>query len=240
MRQFRRLKPCFSAILAAAVLLSGCAEPPEAPAAPRVIRKKIDRPPGPSTMQAPPGKADAGQAAATPARRPAEAAEPSGAGLEKPVAEKPAEPSGSALQATLAALIGSGGAKAGESPANGGYDPKGKIDPFRPLFTERNVPQAKSKPPEKRRQPLTPLEKVDLSQLRLVAIIRSADRDMALVEEASGKGYIVEKGTYIGVNSGRVIEIHDGGIVVEEEVMTVLGEPTIQHRELRLPKNTGE
>ena len=62
----------------------------------------------------------------------------------------------------------------------------------------------------------------------------------ALVEESSGKGYIITKGTYIGVNQGTVIEIQKDRIVVEEEVENIQGEITVKTRELRLPKPPGE
>ncbi len=120
-----------------------------------------------------------------------------------------------------------------------------KIDPFAPLFKE----EVASKPEEavvaksetKRRIPLTPLEKIDLSQLKLVGIVRGAQSgEKALVEEASGKGYIVTKGTYIGLNAGRVLQILGDGIVIEEEIEDALGKVTIIRTELKLQKPPGE
>jgi len=88
--------------------------------------------------------------------------------------------------------------------------------------------------------PTTPLERIELSQLRLRAVVRSASGNKALVEEASGKGYIITKGTFIGVNQGTVIEIQKDKIVVEEEIEDIQGEITVKKRELRLPKPPGE
>ena len=64
---------------------------------------------------------------------------------------------------------------------------------------------------------MTPLERIDLSQLKLVGIILASSGNRALVEESSGKGYVIKTGTYIGVNSGKVVKIRKEKVVVEEE-----------------------
>jgi len=115
------------------------------------------------------------------------------------------------------------------------YNPKGKIDPFVPLFKEKpriiNV---------KRRIPLTPLEKIALSQLKLVGIIRHMDGNKGLVEEASGKGYIIAKGTYIGIHSGSVVEILNDRVIIKETVENILGKLMTRKIELKLQKPPGE
>jgi type IV pilus assembly protein PilP len=125
------------------------------------------------------------------------------------------------------------------------YSPKGKPDPFAPLFRDEPEKAAASAPvvagaKRKRRVPTTPLEKVDVSQLKLVATVRSPNGNAALVEDASGKGFIVRKGTYIGINSGSVVQIVKDRIVVEEEIETLLGEISLQKRELKIQKPPGE
>jgi len=128
--------------------------------------------------------------------------------------------------------------------ALGGYSPAGKVDPFQPLFEEKPAaPEdtaAAEKQKTKRRMPLTPLERVDLSQLKLVGIIQAPSGNKALVEEASGKGYIIKKGTFIGIHAGRVLEIQKDRVVVEEEVENVLGQYTLEKKELKLQKPPGE
>lgn len=128
-----------------------------------------------------------------------------------------------------------------------GYDPKGKTDPFIPLIKEEstkagggNLVPAKQKVDRQKRKPTTPLERIGLSQLSLRAIVRSAQGNKALVQEASGKGYVVTKGTFIGVNQGTVIDIQKDRVIVEEEVETLQGDITLKTRELRLPKPSGE
>ena len=118
------------------------------------------------------------------------------------------------------------------------YDPTGKIDPFEPLFKDQ--PTAIKKKRRKKRVPRTPLERIDLAQLKLVGIILAASGNRALVEEASGKGYVIKKGTYIGTNSGKVIKIQKEIVTVEEEFEDVFGKIKTRNRELKLPKPPGE
>jgi len=118
------------------------------------------------------------------------------------------------------------------------YDAIGKIDPFEPLFKEKPVSVKKKK--DKRRIPRTPLERIDLSQLKLVGIILASSGNRALVEESSGKGYVIKTGTYIGVNSGKVVKIRKEKVVVEEEFEDVFGKTKLRQREIKLPKPPGE
>jgi len=120
------------------------------------------------------------------------------------------------------------------------YNPAGKIDPFEPLFRDRPSPEKAKKPARKRRVPRTPLEKIDISQLKLVGIILAASGNRALVEESSGKGYVIKKGTYIGMNAGKVTAIEKDAVVVEEEYEDVFGKLKVQKKELKLPKPPGE
>jgi type IV pilus assembly protein PilP len=119
------------------------------------------------------------------------------------------------------------------------YDPTGKIDPFEPLFKEEKEVVAK-KSKRKKRIPRTPLERIDLSQLKLVGIILAASGNRALVEEASGKGYVIKEGTYIGTNGGKIVRIQKDIVTVEEEFEDVFGKLKIRKRELKLPKPPGE
>ncbi|MBW2220826.1 MAG: pilus assembly protein PilP [Deltaproteobacteria bacterium] len=122
------------------------------------------------------------------------------------------------------------------------YDPTGKIDPFLPIFREKVVaaPAQGQKKGKKQRVPMTPLEKVSLSQLKLVGIMISSSGGRALVEEASGKGYVITKGTYIGRNFGQVVDIFLDRVVIEEEAEDLFGNLTIRKTEMKLQKAPGE
>jgi type IV pilus assembly protein PilP len=62
------------------------------------------------------------------------------------------------------------------------YDPTGKPDPFKPFISE--VKRSK----EEADKTLQPLQKYEISQLKLVAIIWNIDTPRALVEDSSGRG----------------------------------------------------
>ena len=118
------------------------------------------------------------------------------------------------------------------------YDSTGKTDPFEPLFQDRAVLTKKKK--RKKRLPQTPLERIDLSQLRLVGIILASSGNRALVEESTGKGYVIKKGTYIGTNAGKVVKIKKETVIVEEEFEDAYGKTATRKREIKLPKPPGE
>ena len=116
------------------------------------------------------------------------------------------------------------------------YNPEGKLDPFASLYKEKPITVSTTghKLLQEPRRPLTPLEKVDLSQLKLVAIIRALSGNIALVEEASGKGYVIKKGTYIGTRSGKVGKILPDRIIVEEESEDFSGKVSVREIEVKL------
>jgi type IV pilus assembly protein PilP len=90
------------------------------------------------------------------------------------------------------------------------YDPTGKPDPFKSFI---RITAAKE---HSRRVPLTPLQKYEISQLNLVAIIATSEGNIALVEDATGKGYLLRKGTPIGRNDGKVKSILRDKVIIEE------------------------
>jgi type IV pilus assembly protein PilP len=102
------------------------------------------------------------------------------------------------------------------------YNPAGKPNPFKPLVVERPQSPVK-KVAEVVAEPGTPLEKLELTQLKLVAMIWNIADPKAMVEDKAGRGFIVAKGTPIGKNKGRVTQITYEGIVVNETYETSSG-----------------
>jgi type IV pilus assembly protein PilP len=84
------------------------------------------------------------------------------------------------------------------------------------------------------------LERISLNQLKLVAVIRASSGNRGLVEDNSGKGYIIKNGTYIGLNSGIVTQINANKVIVEEELENLMGELVLQNTEIKLQKPAGE
>ena len=130
-------------------------------------------------------------------------------------------------------------AKKTPSPKTYAYDPKGKIDPFLP-WTAGAEEGSGSGNQVKKRVPRTPLEKVDLSQLKLVGVILSDSGNKALVEETTGKGFVITQGTYIGINGGKVSKILRDKVIVEEVVDYGISGTSVRTRELKLQKPPGE
>jgi type IV pilus assembly protein PilP len=98
------------------------------------------------------------------------------------------------------------------------YNPSGKPDPFKPFIQLTTVKDSS------RTVPLTPLQRYEINQLKLVAIITAPDGNhIALVEDSSGKGYFVKKGTWIGNNDGKVTKILRDKVLVEESYQDIFG-----------------
>ena len=106
------------------------------------------------------------------------------------------------------------------------YDPTGKTDPFKSFIAIQEETGDKPKP-----KPKTYLETLDLSQLELIAVIRGAKGDWAMVRESKGTGHVIKKGTAIGTNGGIVYKIYDGGIIIREEYRDFRGET--KHKDIK-------
>ena len=104
------------------------------------------------------------------------------------------------------------------------------IDPFEPAFG--NTPRVM----HKKSKPSSPLEKLDPGQLKLVGVMLSDKGNKALVEDASGKGYMIQEGTYLGINTGKVSQILKDRVVIEEKIEDVYGKLRTQKRVLKLNK----
>jgi type IV pilus assembly protein PilP len=223
-------------VLFPAVLFSGCDSKTSTPQTPQVVTKKLvqEKAPDSTAVIVKPVKTETKEtteaAKAIPAPTPAkeETVQPS---QESPGTQPAPKPSD-----VLAAL----GTGIQESTVSSGisYNPEGKIDPFEPLF--RREPTEKTAKKKTRQGPLTPLERVDISQLKLTGVIMAPSGSKALISEASGKAYIAKEGTLIGMNSGRIIRILKDRIIVEEEVEDLMGNVTLQKKEMTLQKPPGE
>ncbi len=115
------------------------------------------------------------------------------------------------------------------------YNPAGRPDPFKPFIELA---------PEKRPKAafLTPLQKYDISQLKLVAIITAPEGSVALVEDQQGKGYLLKKGTAIGRHDGKVKAVLKDRVIIEESYSDVLGQAKVNEISLFLhrPEEGGE
>lgn len=131
-------------------------------------------------------------------------------------------------------------AKAGEALEQQGLIQSGKgyeyvaasdrRDPFRSFIEEQKQRLAKTE--------RGPLEQFDLSQLTVVAVVWGTGRPRALVEDPSGRGYVVQVGTPIGKNDGTVTSIGDNAVTVRETYVDYLGAQTSKDIEMRTRSTT--
>ena len=109
------------------------------------------------------------------------------------------------------------------------YNPAGKPDPFKPFIqlTSRGGSRTAA---------ATPLQKFDISQLKLVAIISTSEGNIALVEDTTGKGYFLKKGTWIGKNDGKVTKILKDTVIIQEVYQDIFGQTKTSEISLFLHK----
>jgi type IV pilus assembly protein PilP len=80
------------------------------------------------------------------------------------------------------------------------------------------------------------LQKYEISQLKLVAIISTPEGNIAMVEDATGKGYFLKKGAWIGKNDGKVTKILKDKVIIEEVYQDIFGQTKTNEISLFLQK----
>ncbi len=137
----------------------------------------------------------------------------------------PPEAPAAAAAAGQAEAPGTGDADPTEVPY--AYSPIGKRDPFRNLF---EVDQGRDD------EDLTELQRYELDQLKLVAVVSRIATPYAMVEDPQGKGHTLTRGTLIGKNWGQVAQIRADCVVVREEYRDYTGRKVTNRTSLCLPR----
>ncbi len=106
------------------------------------------------------------------------------------------------------------------------YNPIGKRDPFRSFIANRQEQEIRSP---------TPLQQYEIEQLELVGIVWGIDQPRALIQDPQRVSHVVERGTYIGRNWGKVTEITSRAVVITEEYQTIEGELVTEQVIMDLP-----
>ena len=124
------------------------------------------------------------------------------------------------------------------------YNPEGKTDPFDPFIVQKAQSLSQVKEGDVTgaelqkmlailqdlKRPKTELQTFPLAAIKLTSIISTGGQTVAMVRgPEGGKGYLLEKGTYIGKNGGVVEEI------INEEKMTDLGRQLIRKVVIKEP-----
>ncbi len=99
------------------------------------------------------------------------------------------------------------------------YNPKGRRDPFRSIVISRSAANL-----QRNVDSLPPLQRRDLSDLKLIGIIWGEMGPSAIVTVPGGSGYTVRVGTRIGLNNGVIKRITQNEVVVEESLLSIFGE----------------
>jgi Tfp pilus assembly protein PilP len=100
-------------------------------------------------------------------------------------------------------------------------------DPFRP-------PNVQARTGTRSRDNLSPLERFELGQLKVVGIVWDVKEPRAMIEDSAGLGYTILVGTPIGTSEGRVKGIHRDQVVVEEFVEDVSGRKKTREISMKL------
>ena len=116
------------------------------------------------------------------------------------------------------------------------YSPIGKRDPFRSPFLDLVAIEMERGPQER----LGPLQRWDLDQLVLRAVISATADPMAMVVDPEGHGHVVRRGVLMGRNWGRVTAIRRECLVITEQMRDATGTPMAVQQERCLPKDDRE
>jgi type IV pilus assembly protein PilP len=152
----------------------------------------------------------------------------------EPSKQAPAAPAKPASNAPVSGAAPDGGTAAttssAEVPFEYVYTPIGKRDPYRsPLLDMVGGPTQQG--PNNCQSPLC---RYDLDQFKLVGIVSGMSNPVAMVEDPKGKGWILQRGTQIGRNSGKVTAIRPQSVIVTEIVRTT-GKPIQNPIEIKMP-----
>ena len=112
------------------------------------------------------------------------------------------------------------------------YTAEGKRDPFKPVVQVR---QASMPEPEL----LTPLQKFDLSQLKLIGIILGKGEPVAMVIAPDQKSYILKKGVKVGRSGGVVTSVEKDVVLVRETYLDMMGKEQQSIQKIQLPQREG-
>jgi type IV pilus assembly protein PilP len=115
------------------------------------------------------------------------------------------------------------------------YHPEEKPDPFKPFVTI--VTEEKEGEEKKVSVPRSPLEKFVVGEFRLTGILWTGTKKIAIVRSPDGKRHLLQRGTAIGINEGKVIEIRHDGVVILEKVKDFAGNTKEERIILALQKN---
>ncbi|PTN37004.1 pilus assembly protein PilP [Desulfonatronum sp. SC1] len=121
------------------------------------------------------------------------------------------------------------------------FRPVGKPDPFRPFV--RPAPPEEAFRAQVPARELTPLERVEATQLRVIGIVWAMDRPdqaLAMVEMPDGKGFVLRPGVGVGRYGGKVRRITANEVIIEEYGLDIAGREQVREVILKLHPSEGD
>jgi type IV pilus assembly protein PilP len=109
------------------------------------------------------------------------------------------------------------------------YNAMGKPDPFLPAQASRDSHGEK-------KTPVLPLEQFEVSDFELVGVIIGSGLKKAMVQDPTNKGFLIQIGTPIGKRGGKVIQIADKEVIIEETFLDFMGRKSSRKISLKLPQ----
>lgn len=123
-----------------------------------------------------------------------------------------------------------------ENTSNFEYILEGRRDPFTPFLTEKaSTPQLDPDEIIDLDTELTGMRKFEPGQLTLVAVLEATTQRLAMVEDVTGRGYILTEGTLIG-RHGVVTQIEPQQVLITETAKTRAGKEIKNTVVMRLKK----
>lgn len=120
------------------------------------------------------------------------------------------------------------------------YQMENRADPFVPFITEK---AAASKVNMDEivdvSGPLTGMQLFEPGQLTLVAVMKTSSQDIAMVEDFTGKGYVLTEGLKIG-RRGVIKDIVPNAVIIEETAETRAGKKIVTETVMTLRKEGEE
>jgi len=113
------------------------------------------------------------------------------------------------------------------------YDPKGRRDPFMTLAQV-------TKPKVERKMGASPIESVDVDEIKLIAIAWDNKQYYALITLPDKKSYTIRRGMTLGLYNGKVVEINRDSLLIREQVKDYRGQTKIKDTILKLRKEGEE
>jgi type IV pilus assembly protein PilP len=112
------------------------------------------------------------------------------------------------------------------------YSPVGKRDPFKSSYRDDSTGKGQDIT-----GPQGPLQRYEIDQLKLVAVISGISQPRAMVTTPDGKGFTVKNGTRIGKNFGRVVRIKTSEVIIAEDYRDWNGRKVTNYIHMTLKKD---